>query len=36
MKPTENKNINHLNSNNSSNITFDNSNMYLKLKKKPF
>ena len=36
MKPTENKNINHLNSNNSSNITFDNSNMYLKHKKNHF
>ena len=36
MKPTENKNINHLNSNNSSNITFDNSNMYLKHKKNQF
>ena len=36
MKPTENKNINHLNSNNSSNITFDNSNIYLKHKKNHF
>ena len=36
MKPTENKNLNHLNSNNSSNITFDNSNIYLKHKKNHF
>ena len=36
MKPTENKNINRLNSNNSSNITLDNSNMYLKHKKNNF
>ena len=36
MKPTENKNINRFNSNNSSNITLDNSNMYLKHKKNHF